>query len=221
MQTNTLNTLEIAPPRKAEYAIIWLHGLGADGYDFAPIAEELGLTKPVRFIFPHAPTRPVTINGGYHMPAWYDIRTPDLTRDQDDAGIRQSQSAIEQLIKKENERGIETRRILLAGFSQGGAIALHTGLRYPEALAGILSLSAYLPLPAALPLEASAANRNTPVMMAHGTQDDVVPLDAADTSRERLTSLGYGVDCKTYPMAHTVCTAEIDDIREFIERTLA
>ena len=221
MQTNTLNTLEIAPPRKAEYAIIWLHGLGANGYDFAPIAEELGLTKPVRFIFPHAPTRPVTINGGYHMPAWYDIRTPDLTRDQDDAGIRQSQSAIEQLIKKENERGIETRRILLAGFSQGGAIALHTGLRYPEALAGILSLSAYLPLPDTLPLEASAANRNTPVMMAHGTQDDVVQIDAAATSLSRLTSLEYGVDWKTYPMAHTVCTAEIDDIREFIERTLA
>lgn len=220
MQINSLKSVEIEPARKAEYTIIWLHGLGADGYDFVPIAEELGLRHPVRFVFPHAPVIPVTINGGYHMPAWYDIRAYDLTREEDEIGIRHTQSAVQQLIAVENARGIATSHIMLAGFSQGGAIALHTGLRHPEALGGILSLSAYLPLPDTLSHECTPANRNTPILMAHGTQDDVVQITAAERSRAVLTSLGYRVDWKTYPMAHTVCTAEIDDIRRFIEAAL-
>jgi phospholipase/carboxylesterase len=202
----------------ATAAVIWLHGLGADGYDFVPIVSELHLpaTLGVRFIFPHARERPVTINNGYVMRAWYDIRGLGGSAGEDDAGIRESEGLVRRLITAENEAGIASDRIVIAGFSQGGAIALQTVLRYPEALAGLLALSTYLPLAKSVAAEASAQNRNVPILMCHGLQDGVVPLMRAEESRALLTQLGYAVLWKTYPMPHSVVPQEIQDIAAWL-----
>jgi phospholipase/carboxylesterase len=217
--SDLLDAIEIETTPAPTASIIWLHGLGADGHDFEPIVPELGLPKStaVRFIFPHAPVRPVTINGGARMRAWYDV-TPD--GQQDAGGIRASEAHVEALITRERTRGIAAGAIVLAGFSQGGAMALQTGLRHPERLAGILALSAYLPLPDALALEASAANRDVPIFMAHGTQDPVIPLSWAKRSRDFLVGLGYAVDWHEYLMPHSVCAEEIADIGHSLRRIL-
>lgn len=192
-------------------SIIWLHGLGADGHDFEPIVPELPLPAGLRarFIFPHAPVQAVTINYGHVMPAWYDVYGDGR---QDADGIRASQARLEALIARERERGVATRRIVLAGFSQGGAIALQTGLRHSQRLAGILALSTYLPLAETLGAEAAAANRGVPIFMAHGTEDPVIPLQRAAISRDQLRKLGYQVEWHEYPMPHAVCPEEIADV---------
>jgi len=215
-----LKTLEINNSADVTASIIWLHGLGADGHDFAPLAEMLQLAE-VRFILPHAPLRPVTINGGFVMPAWYDLYGLEIGSRQDEAGIRQAQGMIEALVVQEQQRGIATNRILLAGFSQGGAIALHTALRYPQRLAGVLALSTYLPLKTSLAQEASAANRNLPIFMAHGTFDTVISLDVSRGSADLMIRQGYPLSWHEYPMAHSVCEAEITDIREFLCQLLS
>jgi len=205
-------------------SIIVLHGLGADGNDFVPIAQELDLSAagPVRFVFPHAPTRPVTINGGYVMRAWYDILGVDFTRrGEDEAGLRASQAEVEALIARERARGIPAWRIVLAGFSQGCAMALLTGLRHGEKLAGIVGLSGYLPLAANTAAERSAANATTPVFLAHGRQDPVVPLAAGIASRDMLTALGHPVEWHDYPMPHSVCMEEITDLNRWLLGVLA
>lgn len=209
--------LETAPAPRA--AIIWLHGLGADGHDFEPIVPELGLprAKAVRFVFPHAPVQPVTINGGARMRAWYDV-----THDgrQDAAGIRASQARIEALLARERARGVPSGAIVLAGFSQGGAIALQTSLRHPERLAGVLALSTFLPLPDTLEPEATPANRDVPIFLAHGAQDPVIPLSWAARSRDHLTALGYPVEWHEYRMPHSVCAEEIADVGRWLARVL-
>jgi phospholipase/carboxylesterase len=217
--SDLLDPIEIETTPAPTASIIWLHGLGADGHDFEPIVPELGLPKStaVRFIFPHAPVRPVTINGGARMRAWYDV-TPD--GQQDAGGIRASQAHVEALITRERTRGIAAGAIVLAGFSQGGAMALQTGLRHPERLAGILALSAYLPLPDALAQEASTANRDLPIFMAHGTQDPVIPLSWAKPSRDFLVGQGYAVEWHEYLMPHSVCAEEIADIGHWLPRIL-
>jgi phospholipase/carboxylesterase len=196
-----------------------MHGLGADGHDFEPIVPELGLpaTLRVRFVFPHAPMQAVTINGGIVMRAWYDIYND---RRQDDAGIRASQARVEALLARERTRGIAARRLVLAGFSQGGAIALQTGLRHAERLAGILGLSTYLPLADAVDFEASPANRDVPIMLMHGTQDPLILLERASFSRRTLEELGYPVEWRQYPMQHAVCAEEIADIGAWLTRVL-
>jgi phospholipase/carboxylesterase len=217
MQTNvTQPPVEISTAPAPQSSVIWLHGLGADGNDFVPIAQALHLEIPVRFIFPHAPIMPVTINSGYAMPAWYDIKTPEIHQQPDEAGIRRSQMAIDKLIQHERERGIPPENILLAGFSQGGAIALHTGLRYPEPLAGILALSTYLPLEKTIEHERSMANQNIPIMMTHGLWDDIIPITTAEHSKQLMMRMGYAVRWQTYPMPHTVCDDEIGHMRQFI-----
>jgi phospholipase/carboxylesterase len=209
-----MQAVEIETGPNPVASVIWLHGLGADGHDFEPIVPELRLAKPVRFVFPHAPIRPVTINMGMRMRAWYDIFQfgggPE-----DQAGIRASQQLVEKLI--ESEKG---RKIVLAGFSQGGAIALQTGLRYPERLAGILALSTYVPLASTLESEASPANRDIPIFMAHGEFDDIIPIRRAEASRELLVRLGYEVEWHSYPMPHSVCAPEIAEIAKFLARVL-
>jgi phospholipase/carboxylesterase len=215
-----LAAIEIQTADQPDASIIWLHGLGADGSDFVPVAEELALPFPVRFVFPHAPSMPVTVNGGYRMPAWYDVYTLDIAGVQDEVGIRNSQAKLEELIAKERSRGILPERIVLAGFSQGGAIALHTALRYPTRLAGVLALSTYLPLAKTLDAERSDANSGVPIFMAYGTGDTVIPDGVATRSRERLRAANYPVDWHEYPMAHSVCSAEIDDIRRFLLKVL-
>lgn len=213
-------TIESAPNPTA--AVIWLHGLGADGHDFAAIVPQLDLSgcRPIRFIFPHAPSMPVTINGGYVMPAWYDIMVADLVRREDAAGIRQSALAIEALIAQEVARGIAPEHIVLAGFSQGCAMALHTGLRHGQTLAGIMALSGYLPLADSLASERSAANRSTPIFMAHGTADPVVVIGRAEASRDVLATLGHAVQWHTYPMPHSVHPLEVADISAFLQAVL-
>ncbi|HET7197339.1 MAG TPA: alpha/beta fold hydrolase [Burkholderiales bacterium] len=200
-------------------SVIWLHGLGADGHDFEPVVPELGLELPLRFVFPHAPVRPVTINAGMRMRAWYDIFQLGGGAE-DEAGVRASQRLLEDLIAREEGRGIPAGRIVLAGFSQGGAIALHTALRHPERLAGVLALSTYLPLAPSLEREAAPANAGVPIFMAHGSHDDVIPLERAQASRKRLEALGYAVQWREYPMPHSVCAAEIGDIAAFLTRVL-
>jgi phospholipase/carboxylesterase len=194
--------------------VVWLHGLGADGHDFEPIVPYLGLEPSlgVRFVFPHAPRRPVTINMGMVMPAWYDIRGPELRRDQDEAGIRTSAEQVRALVAREVERGVPSKRIVLAGFSQGGAMALYVALRHPEALAGVLALSTYLVLDSTLDEEAAAANRTIPLFQAHGTADPLVGLERGEAARDRLRALGYGVEWKSYPMGHELCPDEIRDV---------
>ena len=216
----TLQYLELASGSAPDAAIIWLHGLGADGYDFAPVVEAMQPLTHIRFILPHAPSMPVTMNGGYIMPAWYDIVGTDIASRQDEPGIRTSQAQIENLITREQQRGIAASRILLAGFSQGGAIALHTGLRNQESLAGIVALSTYLPLHDLLEKEASSMSRSVPIFMAHGRFDDIISLRTAIASKNVLEKFGYSVEWHEYPMPHSVCNDEIADIREFILRTL-
>ncbi len=212
--------IETAPAPRA--SVIWLHGLGADGHDFVPIVPELGLspTLSVRFVFPHAPARPVTINGGMVMRAWYDVVDAGGARREVEAGVRASQRQIEALIERERARGTPAGAIVLAGFSQGGAMALHTGLRHPEPLAGIMALSCFLPLPDALAVEASAATRVTPIFMAHGTHDPLIPLARGLEARDLLAGLGYAVSWHQYPMAHAVCAEEIADIAGWLRETL-
>jgi len=213
-----LPAVEIGPD-DADACVIWLHGLGADGHDFEPVVAKLGLGG-VRFVLPHAPRQPVTINNGYVMPAWYDILGMDFTAAEDAAGIERSRQRIEALIARERARDVAARRLVLAGFSQGGAIALHTGLRHSETLAGILALSTYLPLANRLEDERHPANTDTPVFMAHGLHDPVVPLSLAEASRQRLESLGQPVEWHIYPMEHAVCSEEIADIRAWLQRIL-
>ncbi len=214
--------LVVEPKREASASVIWLHGLGADAHDFEPIVPELGddLRSRVRFVFPFAPHRPVTINAGMVMRAWYDISDADVARRGDEKGVRESGEILSAMVDAEIERGVSPERVVLAGFSQGGAIALHTGLRYPRRLAGILALSAYLPLHEPTRSEASEANRNVPIFMAHGSQDPVIPLSISERSREFLTGLGYVVECHTYPMPHAVCAEEVRDIRDWLCRVL-
>lgn len=207
-------------------SVIWMHGLGADGYDFVPVVKELdvnalpGLSGGVRFVFPHAPMRPVTVNGGMVMRAWYDIKMANLTRVEDAEGLRDAQSRCEALIAREVARGTPKSRIVVAGFSQGGAVTLQTGLRHPERLAGLMVLSSYLPLAATVAGEASAANRDVPIFMAHGTDDPVVVLERATRSREQLEGLGYRVEWHDYPMEHSVCLEEIAAIRAWLGTVL-
>ncbi len=216
--------IESAPNPTA--CVIWMHGLGASGDDFAGLYPELDLTgcPAIRFIFPNAPQIPVTINGGYVMPAWYDIFGTELgagvIRKEDDAGIRKSQVDIEALIANEVARGIMSENIVIAGFSQGCAMALHTGLRHKARLAGIMALSGYLPLAGTLASEASPENKATPIFMAHGTQDPVVVLDRAEASHATLNELGYNVEWHTYPMPHSVHPREVADINAFLKRVL-
>ena len=218
-------TIESAPNPTA--AVIWMHGLGASGDDFAAIVPELDLTgcPAIRFVFPHAPVMPVTLNGGYVMPAWYDIFGTELgagaVKREDAVGVAKSQQDIEALIAHEVSRGIHPSKIVLAGFSQGCAVALHTGLRHPANLAGIMALSGYLPLASTVAAERSAANANTPIYMAHGTQDPVVILSRAEASRDVLAGLGYNVQWHTYPMPHSVHPREIADISAFLKAVLA
>lgn len=213
----------IEPPATADASVIWLHGLGADGNDFEPVAGQLGeaITRTTRFVFPHAPVQAVTINGGARMRAWYDILEMTLERRVDDAGVDRSARTAAGLIASEQARGIAANRIVLAGFSQGGAIALHAGLRYPERLAGIMALSTYLAVPDGLTEAISDANRDVPVFLAHGSQDSVVPLGASERARVQLRALGYRVQCHTYPMAHSVCSEELRDIACWLEDVLA
>ena len=212
--------LESAPQPTA--AVIWLHGLGADGHDFAGLVPELDLSNcpPIRFVFPHAPSMPVTVNGGYVMPAWYDILGPDLVSQQDAAGIQASERAIVALIAQEVARGIPAERIVLAGFSQGCAMALHTGLRLPQRLGGIMALSGYLPLADRFTAERHPANAQTPVFMAHGTQDPVVVIARGEASRDALAALGQPVEWHSYPMPHSLHPREISDISAFLTRVL-
>ena len=218
-----LETLELETGPRPAAAVIWLHGLGADGYDFEPIVPELNLppTPAVRFVFPHAPMRPVTINNGAVMRAWYDIVGLEGVRREDDAGVRASQASVEELIAREASRGVPAARVVLAGFSQGGAIALQTGLRHAERLAGIMALSTYLPLAATLAAEASPANRSVPIFMAHGQYDSLIPIERAAISRDLLGKAGYGVEWHDYPMEHAVCREEIDDVAAWLRRVLA
>ncbi|RFB69865.1 MULTISPECIES: alpha/beta hydrolase [unclassified Herbaspirillum] len=217
-----LQTIEIESAPNPTAAVIWLHGLGADGNDFVPIVRELDLSgsQAIRFIFPTAPTMPVTINGGYVMRAWYDIFTPDLVRREDEPGLRASQALVEALIAKEKARGIPAERIVLAGFSQGCAMTLQTGLRHPEKLAGLMCLSGYLPLAAMIEAERHAANHASPIFMAHGRQDPVVVIARAEQSRDALKALGHDIEWHEYQMQHSVCQEEIDDIGQWLARVL-
>jgi phospholipase/carboxylesterase len=204
----------LAPAVPPAASVIWLHGLGADGHDFVPIVPELKLaTEPgVRFVFPHAPVRPVTLNNGMCMRAWYDIRTLIAEGRADETGLRESAARLADYIAKEQSAGIDPSRIVVAGFSQGGAVALHAGLRHAEPLAGILALSSYLPLASTLATERSAANRETPVLMCHGLYDPVLPHGLGVMARDALRALGYTVEWKEYPMQHQVCLPEIEAI---------
>ena len=216
-----LQTVEIETRPKPSHSVIWLHGLGADGNDFVPIIGELSLPPPgIRFVFPHAPMRPVTINGGFVMRAWYDIANPDPVMKEDELGVRQSQRTIEELIAKEKTRGVPLSRIVVAGFSQGGVIALQTGLRQPERLAGVMSLSAYLPLTSTFAKERNKANYGVPIFLGHGVADNIVPLPLGIASRDRLLKLGYDVDWHQYPMPHSVCAEELEDVSAWLSRVL-
>jgi phospholipase/carboxylesterase len=217
-----LDTVQFETGSAPRAAVIWMHGLGADGHDFAPIVPELELppTLPVRFVFPHAPMRRVTINQGMAMRAWYDVQNDGGERREDEPGVRESQRAIEALIERENKRNVPSDRIVLAGFSQGGAMALHTGLRHPARLAGVMALSCFLPLPKLLADEASATNRDVPIFMVHGTADAMIPLGRGRASRDVLVGLGYRVEWREYPMEHSVCPEEIHDISQWLARVL-
>lgn len=217
--------IEIETGANPRAAIVLMHGLGADGRDFEPIAGQLDLSAvgPVRFVFPNAPVMPVSINAGYVMPAWYDIYPPlpSQPRREDEAGLRRSQASIEELLAREKARGVPSSRIVIAGFSQGCAMALLTGLRHAERLAGIVALSGYLPLADATAAERHSANQDTPIFMAHGRQDDVVVMERAVQSRDALLALGYNVDWHDYAMPHSVCVQEIVDLNRWLLRVLA
>ncbi len=217
-----LDSIEIETAPNPSASIIWLHGLGADGNDFAPIVPALGELPPVRFVFPHAPMMPVTINNGYVMRAWYDVTYGDLEGNKraDEEGIRASQALVEKLIAHEKERGIAGGSIVLAGFSQGGAIVFQTGLRHPQRLADIMALSTYLPLAETLLVEASNANRDVPIFYAHGANDTVIPLHMAATSLSALRKNGYAVEWHEYPMQHEVSAEEVMAMSEWLRKIL-
>lgn len=220
-----LETIELETGGNPAASIIWMHGLGADGNDFVPIVNELDLSgaPAIRFVFPHAPMQPVTINNGHVMRAWYDVSFGDLegrSRKADEKGLRASQAAIARLIEREVARGVAARDIVLAGFSQGGAIALQTGLRHPQQLAGVMALSTYLPLAESFAQEAAPANSGTPVFMAHGTHDPVVPHAMGVKSKDLLMQAGYAVEWHDYAMQHSVCMEEVRDIGAWIRRVL-
>jgi phospholipase/carboxylesterase len=212
----------LEPATTADAAVIWLHGLGADGYDFVPIVNELRLppAMAVRFIFPHARPRPVTINNGFVMRAWYDITGLGADRKEDDAGIRESAGVVNGYIEQQNARGVATERIVIAGFSQGGAIALHASLRYPKRLGGVMALSTYLPLRDSLAAEASPANKDVPILMCHGLRDPMIAAAIGKASRDQLVSLGYTVEWQSYPMEHSVCMEEVVDISRWLQARL-
>jgi phospholipase/carboxylesterase len=218
-----LECVELQTTDRPSSSIVWLHGLGADGYDFVPVVKELEAhgAPGARYVFPHAPKRAVTINQGYVMRAWYDILGADLVRREDESGVRASQVEVEALIAREQERGVPLDRIVLAGFSQGGAIALHAGLRRAEPLAGIVALSTYLPLAGAFEAERHAASQSVPVFMAHGSADPIVPLARAVASRDLLMDLHYSVQWHEYPMPHSVCGEEIEAIAQFLRDRLS
>jgi phospholipase/carboxylesterase len=223
MMDPALETIDRAPPAGHDASVIWLHGLGADGHDFAPIVDELRLPARhgIRFVFPHAPRRPVTLNAGMTMPAWYDVTSLDRSGDADEPGIRAAASQIEGLIARERGRGVASERIVLAGFSQGAALALHTGLRHGHSLAGIIALSAYLPLGDRLAAQISPANHDTPIFQAHGDGDEVLPLALARASYERIAAVRSAPEWHLYPgMGHGVCAQEITDLRAWLSRTL-
>ncbi|MDX1669315.1 MAG: alpha/beta hydrolase [Limnobacter sp.] len=202
-----------------EFCIIWLHGLGADGYDFLPVVKELdtmGL-PPTRFIFPHAPMRPVSINAGHVMRAWYDIKHVNLQRQEDEGGIRESANVVSALINEQINAGLKPKHLILAGFSQGAAIAYQAGLRFEQTLGGLVALSGYLPVPDTLEAEKSQANIQTPIFVAHGSQDPVVPLDRGESAAKQLEQSGYAVQWQSYPMEHSLCMEEIQDIHSFIK----
>jgi phospholipase/carboxylesterase len=212
---------EIETRPNPSHSIIWMHGLGADGHDFVPVVSQLKLPPlGIRFVFPHAPMMPVTINGGFVMRAWYDIATDNLGIKEDEHGLRASQTAIEQMIAREVQRGIPTSRIVLAGFSQGGAMALQTGLRHPKKLAGVLVLSGYLPLLPTIERERNSANSLTAIFQGHGTLDPVVPMSLAAASRAKLTQLGYAIEWHDYPMMHGVCDEELVDVGKWLGKVL-
>jgi phospholipase/carboxylesterase len=217
-----LDAVEVETGPAPRAAVIWMHGLGADGHDFEPIVPELGLdpARPVRFVFPHAPMQPVSLNRGMVMRSWYDIREDRGQLSVDAAGVRESQQRVEALIAREAQRGVAASSIILAGFSQGGAMALHTGLRHPARLAGIMALSCALPLADALAAEASVANREVPIFMAHGTHDPLIPVARARWSRDRLRELGYTLEWREYPIPHAVCAEELGDLAAWLRAVL-
>ena len=222
-QQPLLSCLELETTDSPEFAVIWMHGLGADGSDFVPVIPELGLQTEIgiRFIFPNAPEMPVTCNGGYVMPAWYDIISLDSTsRVVDEAGILHTREQIRQLILRENQRGIPTSRIVLAGFSQGGAIAYTTALTHPERLAGIIALSTYIPSQALIESELSPAHAGLPIFAAHGTEDDVVAPELGIRARDYLIGKGYPVSWREYPMPHSLCIEEVLDIGEWLNQLI-
>ena len=212
----------LEPAATADAAVIWLHGLGADGYDFVPIVAELRLppTMAVRFIFPHARPRPVTINNGFVMRAWYDITGLGADRKEDDPGIRESANVVNGYIEQQNASGVATERIVLAGFSQGGAIALQASLRYPKRLGGVMALSTYLPLQGSVAAEAAPANKDLPILMCHGLRDPMIAAAIGKASRDQLVSLGYTVEWQSYPMEHQVCMEEVLDISRWLQARL-
>ena len=218
--------VEVGPAAGVECSVVWLHGLGADGHDFEPVVPELALGDArVRFVFPHAPVRPITINGGFPMRAWYDIVTLDRSGPQDERGIRESAALLDALVEREHERGVAYEKIVVAGFSQGGAIALHSGTRFRRRLAGIMGLSTWLPLASTFQAEALADRAvpaaDIPVFMAHGTADPTIPIEYGRSSAEALKAGGFPVEWHEYPMGHAVCAAEIADIRRWLVNTLA
>ncbi len=213
----SLSTIEFQTQENPRFSVIWLHGLGADGNDFVPVAQSMGLPCGVRFVFPHAPVLPVTINGGYRMRAWYDIYSLSPGAREDRAGIESSCRLLEELMEKEHARGIPFGRIFLAGFSQGGALALHAGLRFRERIAGIVALSTYLPLASSLESEANPVNAGIPVFLAHGDEDEVIPVSAGFAVRDVLSALGHRVAWHRYPMAHSVNGQETADISSWLE----
>lgn len=222
MSSAMLDRIEIDPPGPVRSTVIWLHGLGADGHDFEPLVAQwdLGQRYGVRFVLPNAPARAVTINGGMVMPAWFDVFGADFVQREDEAGIRESQRRLEALIAAEQQRGIPAGRILLAGFSQGGAIVLQTGLRYAEPLAGILALSAYLPLAPTLAAEANPCQRGTAMRMDHGERDPLVPLALARRSRELIEAQGFTVEFHSYDMGHSLCPPQIDSLYQWLAQRL-
>jgi phospholipase/carboxylesterase len=221
--SQALEAIQLDTGPNPQHCVIWMHGLGADGNDFAPVVPELGLPPPaaIRFLFPHAPMQPVTINGGMVMRAWYDILATDLARRADETGLRNSQHLIEDMLAHVEQSGIKSANTVLAGFSQGGAIALQTGLRYRERIAGIMALSTYLPLAETVAAERSAANRQVPIFMAHGMQDPVISFAHAKASRDQLVELGYPVEWHEYPMPHSVCLEELQAIGAWLRKVLA
>lgn len=211
-----LEAVEVVPAEAVTHSVIWLHGLGADGHDFEPIVPQLRLPESIRFVFPHAPVQPVTLNQGYPMRSWFDIIALDRDAELDIEGTEASRRKVEALIRRENDRGVPTDRIILAGFSQGGALALHTGLNYPERLAGIVGLSTFLHTAESLAQGGAEANRDTPIFMAHGSEDPLVAPALGEQTRDRLQQLGHSVEWHMYPMQHGVCMDEIQDLSRWL-----